>query len=142
MLNNISYRVNEPHVISELIDGEVIILNFESGTYYSLNISGMFIWQQIQAGSNQEQIFSLLKELYAEEHAAVRADLAALCQTLEEESLIVRVDSKKVAQNGQFSHPSTPYEKPHLEKFTDLQSLLLLDPIHDVDEMGWPHQST
>jgi len=27
---------------------------------------------------------------------------------------------------------------PRLEKFTDLQTLLLLDPIHDVDEQGWP----
>ena len=24
------------------------------------------------------------------------------------------------------------------ERFTDMQDLLLLDPIHDVDETGWP----
>jgi hypothetical protein len=25
-----------------------------------------------------------------------------------------------------------------LQKFTDMQDLLLLDPIHEVDESGWP----
>jgi hypothetical protein len=27
---------------------------------------------------------------------------------------------------------------PVLEKYTDMQELLLLDPIHDVEEAGWP----
>jgi hypothetical protein len=27
-----------------------------------------------------------------------------------------------------------------LQKFTDMQELLLLDPIHEVDERGWPHR--
>ena len=28
--------------------------------------------------------------------------------------------------------------EPVLEKYTDMQELLLLDPIHDVEEAGWP----
>ena len=32
-----------------------------------------------------------------------------------------------------------PFVNPTLTKFTDMQDLLLLDPIHEVDEMGWPH---
>jgi hypothetical protein len=31
------------------------------------------------------------------------------------------------------------FEKPGLQKYSDMQDLLLLDPIHEVDEMGWPH---
>jgi hypothetical protein len=27
---------------------------------------------------------------------------------------------------------------PVLAVYTDMQDLLLLDPIHDVDEIGWP----
>jgi hypothetical protein len=27
---------------------------------------------------------------------------------------------------------------PLLRKYTDMRDLLLLDPIHDVDEQGWP----
>ena len=30
------------------------------------------------------------------------------------------------------------YTAPKLATYSDLQDLLLLDPIHDVDETGWP----
>lgn len=30
------------------------------------------------------------------------------------------------------------YRPPVLEVFADMQDLLLLDPIHDIDEVGWP----
>jgi hypothetical protein len=30
---------------------------------------------------------------------------------------------------------------PKLEKYTDMEDLLLLDPIHDVQEVGWPQTS-
>jgi hypothetical protein len=35
------------------------------------------------------------------------------------------------AANGVFT-------RPVLTKFTDMQDLLLLDPIHDVNSSGWP----
>lgn len=31
------------------------------------------------------------------------------------------------------------FPAPRLERYTDMQDLLLLDPIHDVDERGWPN---
>ena len=32
-----------------------------------------------------------------------------------------------------------PFVPPTLEKYTDMQDLVLLDPVHEVDERGWPH---
>jgi hypothetical protein len=35
-----------------------------------------------------------------------------------------------------------PFEPPILERFDDMQELLLLDPVHEVsDEEGWPARS-
>jgi hypothetical protein len=31
------------------------------------------------------------------------------------------------------------FAEPVIEEFDDMQGLLLLDPIHDVSEEGWPH---
>jgi hypothetical protein len=31
-----------------------------------------------------------------------------------------------------------PFTPPVLEVFADMRDLLLLDPIHDVAEVGWP----
>jgi hypothetical protein len=34
-----------------------------------------------------------------------------------------------------------PYQEPKLGKYTDMQELLLLDPVHEVDEAGWPNKA-
>jgi len=31
------------------------------------------------------------------------------------------------------------FEEPQLEKYEDLQDIILLDPVHRVDDAGWPH---
>lgn len=36
---------------------------------------------------------------------------------------------------------SDEFQPPALESYTDMQDLLLLDPIHEVDEMGWPQKA-
>lgn len=134
-----TFRINEPHVISEEIEGEAIILNFDSGTYYSLNNTAMGIWGLIQTGYPCSLILSQLTKSYAAHGEQVTADFDLFLQQLQKEQLIV-----PTAPSTRSAAPSpvtdgTAYERPILNKFTDLQNLLLLDPIHDVDEMGWPH---
>ena len=45
-----SYRINEPTIIHELIDGEVLAINNDSGAYYSIRGSGADVWQALGAG--------------------------------------------------------------------------------------------
>ena len=35
--------------------------------------------------------------------------------------------------------PGEPFAAPTVERFTEMQDLLTLDPIHEVDDLGWPH---
>ena len=44
------YCVNQPSVISEVVDGETIVLNFENGHYYSLNPTASAIWMRVCEG--------------------------------------------------------------------------------------------
>ena len=65
---------------------------------------------------------------------------------LQQEDLIVPDDAKKpqrikgldvrIEAGSETEKPS--FEAPILHKYTDMQDLLLLDPIHEVDEAGWP----
>jgi hypothetical protein len=32
-----------------------------------------------------------------------------------------------------------PFETPLLEKHTDMQAMILIDPVHQVGALGWPH---
>ncbi len=34
--------------------------------------------------------------------------------------------------------PKPAFRRPVLEKFADMKDILQLDPIHEVDQLGWP----
>ena len=64
---------------------------------------------------------------------------------LKEEGLVLERNAGDLeAMEAVDRHPSgksfgAKFEKPVLQKYSDMQDLLLLDPIHEVDEMGWPN---
>jgi hypothetical protein len=59
---------------------------------------------------------------------------------LQQENLIVPVDGETAVdlQPSNNGHDKPSFTPPLLHKYSDMQELLLLDPIHDVDEAGWP----
>jgi len=140
IVQNLSYRVNTPSVVSETIDGEVIIINLEAGHYYSLNNAvGVHVWSAIDAGHPIDAITAALSDHYAETSDVIGATVTTFVDELATEGLIVAaaLDDKQntivlSADNERV------FAAPTLQKFTDMQDLLLLDPIHEVDETGWP----
>jgi len=65
---------------------------------------------------------------------------------LQQEELVIVIDDKltdsplpqnwknQIMTNGS----KTVFNAPVLNKYTDMQDLLILDPIHEVDATGWP----
>jgi hypothetical protein len=137
------YRVNRPDVVMESFEGELVLVQMKSGNYYSLQGSAPIIWDLIDHGSSVEDIGDYLAASHAADSEEVRRSAKNLVEELVTESLIVPVDI--ASPNGSAKKPSpgvsdTPFVPPVLERYTDMQELLLLDPIHDVDETGWPRR--
>ena len=134
-------------VVSEEIDGEVIIVNLTNGNYYSLTQSAAVIWEGIQQGAPLEQIRNSLYRRYSGDKEFMDLGLSELVHALEAEKLIVRqADSEPVPTPPGPGTDVTPDEgqevflPPIFERFTDMEDLLLLDPVHEAeDEKGWPH---
>jgi len=135
-------RINTPTVVSEIFDNEIVILNLASGTYYSLNQRGIEIWKLLQAGFSVEEMNSQIAAQAAVPIEEVAQVVQAFLITLAQENLIV-VENHALQQikgaTGQEPSVRGHFSLPTLTKFTDMQELLLLDPIHDVTETGWPH---
>jgi hypothetical protein len=141
-----SFRINTPHVVAETLDGEATIVDLDSGTYYALNESGSLIWDGLIAGSAADDVAATLAGAYElDDDDAARA-VQELAAQLAEAKLIVEAAE---GQNGAAANASAPsssngsrrrYTEPELSAYTDMQELLLLDPIHEVDESGWPSQ--
>ena len=143
MSNAGSYRINTPTITHQTIDGEVVLINLETGCYYSLQQSGADIWQLLEAGADAEAIATQLGRRYQAEPGQIASAVEKLLAELREEAIIVP-DASPAANGRQLSgspaEPSgKPFEPPVFQKFTDMQDLLLLDPIHEVAETGWPN---
>ena len=73
---------------------------------------------------------------------AVEGEIAAFLEQLKRENLIAAAENGAITgSNGMapVTNGGKPYEPPVLETYTDMQDLVLLDPVHEVDATGWPH---
>lgn len=138
-----SLGVNSPHVISETIQGETIVIHLTTGTYYSLQEAGAAVWDTIVATASESEIVDQLELLYDAPRSELEAAVRALVTDLKEEDLVTEsaetslrsVNSAPASSNGD----RLPFNPPKLAKYTDMQDLVLLDPVHEVDSAGWPH---
>ncbi|MGH7801957.1 MAG: PqqD family protein [Thermodesulfobacteriota bacterium] len=145
---NLSDRFKVNHeVIHETIDDEVIIVNLVSGIYYSLDKTGTVIWNYIERNESIGEMINNINSNYDCNLEELKNTLSELLTALKDEKLIILnqenftkgvVEAKTQVENTP-SKQKKKFEKPKLGKYNDMQELLLLDPIHDVDEMGWPN---
>ncbi len=136
-----SYRVREPDVVHETIDGETVIVNLSTGNYYSLQGVGADVWALMAAGKPAHQIVAGIGQRYEGAPAQIEAGVGGLLARLVAEGLIIPGESlnSEVAALGATDGARPAFTVPVLEAHQDMQDLLLLDPIHDVDETGWPN---
>jgi Coenzyme PQQ synthesis protein D (PqqD) len=136
-------RVNSPNVIHETIEGEVVLIDLKTGTYYSLRDTGAAVWQALQNGADADGIAAELRSRYDGSDEQIHEAVRQLLAELEREGLI-RADEGAAASAVPPSASDNgaarlPFSAPVLEKHTDMQDLILLDPVHEVGAEGWPH---
>jgi hypothetical protein len=142
-MSNQRFRVNTPTVTHETIDGEAVIINLDSGNYYSLVDVGSFIWGLVEKGASASELQNLILQSYQGNATDIDRGVQELLAELQQENLIVPVNGAGAFDLNQELPSSNSHEKPSfnpplLHKYSDMQELLLLDPIHDVDDAGWP----
>ena len=102
-----------PFIISDTIDDLVIVIHINSGAYYSLTKDGSNIWAKIEAGEKEFDKFEL-----------------RYVKGFVNEQILMVQESLDHVMPIEFSELAT--------KYTDMEELFLGDPIHGVDEQGWP----
>lgn len=149
METNWHLKINSSRIVHETIDGETVILNLDTGNYYSLLGTGMRIWSFIESGAGVQDIIEKMKSDYVEDGTAIGEAVQKFISELCNEGLAgpetdggggafqwpVEKEKNMPAEDGQ----RQAFVPPVLNRYSDMQDLLLLDPIHDVDDdAGWP----
>jgi coenzyme PQQ synthesis protein D (PqqD) len=134
------FAVNAPSVVSEIIDGEVIIMNLKSGNYYSSDKLGAVVWSWIEEGKTEPEMTRLAALRYRASPQQIGASFRIFFDRLMTEDLVRQVEADDAASAAEPNHtsPQEDFVAPELCTYTDMQDLLLLDPIHEVNQEGWP----
>ena len=108
-----SFRRGKAYV-GDSIGDDTIVINIESGTYYSLAKPAGDAWA-----------------VASKEFAPLPSELLEAAFALAEEGILER--------RGPVDHAlSSSSVGSFFTKYTDMADILQADPIHDVDKDGWP----
>jgi hypothetical protein len=131
---NQNYQVNSPDVVAEVVDGEAVIVNLRNGNYYSLDGVGAQIWALLAEQRSVDQVVATIQRDYAGDVAEIEQCIVRLVEELRSEQLLVLVDGASApnmptsAAQADGMHPA--FAPPMLNKYTDMEDLLLVDPVH------------
>lgn len=141
-MNETCFRVNAPGVIYEQFDDELVAINLDTGAYHSLVGAAADAFLLLSEEATAGELADALSRKYAAGVEQIRGALVSFIEQLQRENLVAAVDTRK--QRGPLrlagNQTGLPFVPPSFAAYHDLDSLFLLDPIHEVGEQGWPHQ--
>ena len=144
------YRQRGAPIIHDTIDNETIAINQSNGAYYSLEGPAALVWQLLANGVTTTEAAGRLAADYAAESEALELAVGALPGRAGDRGAGSRRDRRSQARTTvpQTSTPPPmaltgaakrqPFTSLSLQRYTDLEVMLLADPIHEVDDTGWP----
>ena len=131
-------ELNSSGISCERLDGEMVIISFETGKYFNSNGAAADILYLIENSVDRSlwgQILGTEFSEFEESSSGIAEFLGLLLEekiVLESSEVVVTtIDLPTDYQRG-------AWQKPALLVFDDLADLLLIDPIHDTSLEGWP----
>lgn len=126
------WTVNRPSVISDEQGGETVVIDLSSGHYFRLEPASSLLWARLVSPATAAEL-----EAECENPAELAADLPRIVDELAGLGLIRPANETDPA--GESLGPWR-FDGFAVERFTDLEDILGLDPIHEADPgRGWPH---
>jgi hypothetical protein len=133
------YRANVPRFVDETVDGEALIMDMVSGTYYSCVGASTFAWDALKRGVPADEVARAVAVAYGISADRALDDMAIFVSQLLDEQALVTADDGPATLDEHFD-AAEDYQPLRLERYTDLADLILLDPVHDVSDAGWPSE--
>lgn len=131
------FRVNEQSVAAKVIEGEAIIINLETGVYYSLDGIGGEVWSLLEGHHAVDSVIASLAARYGIPEETCGADVRALVDQLLEEKLIIPTDATPTA-SPVIEGAGDGYSPPRLNVYRDMGDLLALDPpVPGLEPIPW-----
>jgi hypothetical protein len=139
------YTIDRKRFVSEQFEQETVIINLEEGLYYSLSATATETLNLVEQGFSVEEIVDVLRARYIN-----KEELPGLVESfvaeIERQGILIprperfQTNLEGAARNISADRTEARFDPPVITRFDDMQEILLLDPIHQVSEQGWPNQ--
>ena len=134
------FQVDPVAVVYERFDDELVAIHLGRGSYHSVSGAGADVFELLTEAATAPELCTALATKYDASAEKIAAMLDPFLEQLLTEELIQPAERPDRATPLALPAEQTelPFQPPVLEAFNDLEGLLLLDPIHEVGEEGWP----
>lgn len=133
------YIINEEKMFYDESEGQIVIINFATGVYYSFDKMSSAVIKDLIAGAEPNLI---LKGLRCLQNCPdnIEDRLFEFINKLTGFEIVVTAEGKPAADQPVYSEEiaSDGYEFA-VDGIEEIADLLLMDPIHEINaDMGWP----
>jgi len=132
------YVINVRSVAAEQFGDELVVIQFDSGKYYSLGGLAVQVWELLHAPVAITSIINALADAAGATSPgdeALTREVQDLGKQFAAEGLITEAEAPGVTP----TLAAFQYAPATVEIYSDLADLVSIDPVHDVDAMiGWP----
>jgi hypothetical protein len=138
-MNQNVFRVIEEALEWERVNGEVIVISFASGKYFSLSGSAADVWHLMIAGIDETRLTELLTKSWSLDplHPVEVRPFIDECLN---EGLIEETNLEELNSYGELPNDldRSKWITPQLMVFGNLKDLIMVDPVHDASLINWP----
>jgi hypothetical protein len=138
MISIEAFCIDHANVSWERVSGEVIAIQLNTGKYYSFSNVAADIWSLSDKGIGLEEILNILGKLYKQSENS-DFEVREFISKCFSESLLIKCESESETSALPDDITRSVWITPQLTEYSDLQDLILVDPIHDVNDSGWPN---
>ena len=140
------FECNAPGVIFERFEDETVVINLDSGNYYTLDAMAAAVWERLNESVPLRALIGELQRDYSGDPGEIERAIREFVGLLLSEQLVRPVVSPPATASRPETGNGVPsaakskgdFRAPQLGKYNDMAEMLLLDPVHDVDGAGWP----
>jgi len=145
METSLRLKIPAKGIAADILDDEVVIVNLTTGHYFSTDGAGCEVWQLLAAGLPISEVIEAMTKRYGDASGDIASYVQSIAGTIVETGLMIPDEDAqdRPPQSASEILEPVPVDRtfrasPFLG-FDDMESLLLLDPVHDADGKGWPH---
>jgi hypothetical protein len=133
-----AYEIAGDHVLAKLFEEELTLVNLDTGEYFAAGGIAVDLWDALSTPMTAEDLVTLIAGRYDASAQVVEREIDKLLAALLSRGLLKETSPAPGYRIPPPPAARKPWPDSWLEVYGDLKELLLLDPVHEVNEGAWP----